>query len=1125
MDVPLLLSPTAPRLHPYRTHIRNASRSPTRERITDDILADLSPATTLEAFANPSGRLKAGIEAATPSERAFAIRATLASKKIQEWVDELSSWSWPAEGGSRGFRVPVPRRTTWFDRGDDVRGMLSGYEQNDNRQSDKEEYIGSLLAEDVDRYEVRIEEIMEDMDDLNVEEIKRQVLDTHFSARSRPSSSSSNAPVPSLLASYTKMDDLTAIITATVLQALPNLSRLNRMMDIWSIRLAVLMKVPRLLLALEDAEAALISGWKTLKPPSHQDTHDANGGAVKALSRQAFEAMRNSLQDKVKTLGQDLDYMLDTLEGRQDTLPEDWLDRMEVIEQDYGEWVVAGDRKIREAEWAKEQSVEDARRLREAEIGERERRIAEQAAEDARLLEKERVAQEDARHRVEQDAEMRRLDEQRATELAQQNAEQAVRMLEEGRAAQEARHKSDQDAEEMRRLGEQRAAQLAQQKTEHDEQAARILVGANNKHSGGAKAACVEVLGAEKETEEGRTAEEHAGEAIAATHQLDQIYTEATPIENKADETPVPQQNETTAGEGVSQTGCSEEPEALEGLPGVFSEALRGVAEEPASSNLMESINTDATDDHPTHPAEPDQDSQQVRHAATPDNKRSANRPSRPSFEATVEEPGSSEPASTFNANGNTNGTSTAIDTSSMGSFGAFIPATDCDISIATRRDSVSSDTATIVTSWAGGTSTSPAITPTPVSTDIEYVPNIADQSPTAGRIGSRRRASGDSNRPEPLQLILSTSRRQSMESPASPTFSVSDLSDTSTLYVDAPVLDNIDVSEAPSLSSPKKSSSDQLQQQISSLLESIPARIHLTSEPDLNPGNTLKLKKTRRSVTPSPRSHSSLSNRAPTPSFLLSPAYNKTTSRPRPQTAHPEIKLYHLSRSTGEAPIKLFVRLVGESGERVMVRVGGGWADLGEYLKEYASHHGRRSGVEKDKIEIQDIPRRVVSSASTTSSTATIRGNESGRASPINQFRPASAFDRPMSSLNVRKTRKSLGQSAVSESVRSPSTPLPTHNRRSVGETPPSNTSARSSSHLTWTEDDISLGLAGPKGKKVIISEQDQEWVESMKDKVRQASAEKDRERERERRARERGTSFGEMEKVGGTKRLFKKS
>jgi len=68
----------------------------------------------------------------------------------------------------------------------------------------------------------------------------------------------------------------------------------------------------------------------------------------------------------------------------------------------------------------------------------------------------------------------------------------------------------------------------------------------------------------------------------------------------------------------------------------------------------------------------------------------------------------------------------------------------------------------------------------------------------------------------------------------------------------------------------------------------------------------------------------------------------------------------------------------------------------------------------------------------------------------------------------------------------------------------------------MSWAEDDSSLGLAGPKSKKVAISEKDQEWVESMKEKVRQASAEKER--------RERGASFGEMDRIGGTKRLFRK-
>jgi hypothetical protein len=126
---------------------------------------------------------------------------------------------------------------------------------------------------------------------------------------------------------------------------------------------------------------------------------------------------------------------------------------------------------------------------------------------------------------------------------------------------------------------------------------------------------------------------------------------------------------------------------------------------------------------------------------------------------------------------------------------------------------------------------------------------------------------------------------------------------------------------------------------------------------------------------------------------------------------------------------------------------------------------------------------------------------------------------ERPVSSLYIRKTRKSVGEQSESNTINiSPSTPFSSNNDTSR-ETPGSN---RSVSRLSWTEEESSLGLAGPKSKSKVISERDQEWVESMKEKVRLASAEKEKRRDSEKVERR---SFGEMEKVGGTKRLFKKS
>jgi len=358
------------------------------------------------------------------------------------------------------------------------------------------------------------------------------------------------------------------------------------------------------------------------------------------------------------------------------------------------------------------------------------------------------------------------------------------------------------------------------------------------------------------------------------------------------------------------------------------------------------------------------------------------------------------------------------------------------------------------------------------------------------------------------LKLTTNTAHDKDFLSPGSPTTSG-----------EPPLLDNVVVSPAPLLSTPLKTSEDQLQQQISEILEMIPAKIRLTSEPETEP-QALQVKK-RRSITAALRPMS----RAATPSFTLAPAHRKNP-RPRAHNGTPEIKLYHLSRSTGEVPIKLFVRLVGEHGERVMVRVGGGWADLGAYLREYASHHGRRS--DKDgKVEVQDMSPRVVSTGSFSSF-----GFGNGRSSPSS--RPGSSLERrPSSSLAIRRTRLSVGEDSrdqVQRSPRSPTTPLSftSTTLRALGpnesSSPPSASSAtsRSSSRLSWAPeagggsrgDEKELGLAGPKGRKVEMSAENAAWVESMKEKVRQASVEK-----------EKRNSFGSLGKVGGTKRLFRKS
>lgn len=305
---------------------------------------------------------------------------------------------------------------------------------------------------------------------------------------------------------------------------------------------------------------------------------------------------------------------------------------------------------------------------------------------------------------------------------------------------------------------------------------------------------------------------------------------------------------------------------------------------------------------------------------------------------------------------------------------------------------------------------------------------------------------------------------------------------------------------------SPTRSSDDQLEARITSILTDIPAHIRLTSGPEADAPEVFRPEDSQDPQTPATgpptmrllRSQSSV----PSPPMTLAPAHPRS-SKVRAQNGDPEIKLYHLHQSGKAAPIKLYIRLVGENGERVMVRIGGGWADLGEYLKEYAGHHGRRS-VSDGRFEIQGFPQSQSSSPITA-----LTGHSSAHDTP--RSRPNSP-----SMLNSRNRR--LSELPPFE-LKTPMTPDSLAYARQ-NSTPKSRDSSpasmRPSSRQSWTEDDPPLGLAGPRIRKVEISPRKQAWVDGMVDQARNTSAEKKKGGEGD---------FGDLGKVGGTKRLFLKS
>ena len=279
--------------------------------------------------------------------------------------------------------------------------------------------------------------------------------------------------------------------------------------------------------------------------------------------------------------------------------------------------------------------------------------------------------------------------------------------------------------------------------------------------------------------------------------------------------------------------------------------------------------------------------------------------------------------------------------------------------------------------------------------------------------------------------------------------------------------------------------STERLEKQITSILNSIPANIRLTSASDASITRTQTSIDAPRAPTyrrvSMPRILRSKTSGL-SPAAVLAPA-----PKIGPSDAHVKdsgIKLYHLHRSDRGAPIKLYIRLVGEAGDRVMVRVGGGWADLGEYLKEYASHHGKRS-ISDGKFNMQGI------------------------ASP-NSSSPASSFVRTPASRPI---------SPISSSKEQSEKRVKQGNYNAGYSSPPTTSPDSFASELDSPSS--SLGLAGPKTRKVDISPRKQAWVEGMLRQARRASG-ADTGREIESRE---GSKFGDLGKVGGVKRVFMRS
>lgn len=355
---PAILSPTSRFAVPgLRTGTRSPSISPDRWRYSaksglDPLFFNLSPTSTLQALEAPDAPLSGhdvlqdSLAAASASDRVFGIRAALAGKKLKEWHGEMRSWPWPIPPLSNGFRplatVQQGREPLNVDCKDPNNGVATAASAQGYGDFDKEEYYGGIPKRLLQEYEDRVAAIQHEMDELEVEDLKEYVRNAHMNPLSRPEGRRIRGQ--EIMASdYNHLDEFTAVITATIMHALPTISRLCSLLSVWSTRLAVLRHVPGFLKLLKESQIHLETEVNMYQNMEF-------GGSFKDLEKikVTFSARRSGLEAEIFELGRRLDTMLDLLEGKEDTVPEEWIDEMEALESDFSGWVAETERRLME---------------------------------------------------------------------------------------------------------------------------------------------------------------------------------------------------------------------------------------------------------------------------------------------------------------------------------------------------------------------------------------------------------------------------------------------------------------------------------------------------------------------------------------------------------------------------------------------------------------------------------------------------------------------------------------------------------------------------------------------------------------------------------------------------------
>ena len=1074
--------PTPPRLAASSSPLRSPSR---RQHLTTqgfvNLLSELSPSTTLEALHASDARrpedqpikgfIQECVANASASEKAWGIKAALTGQKVEEWYAEIQAWPWPGFNNPP-LEEPPNTRAQHHQDGHIGRGLSPEAIRQSESASIGEQTRGALSLRMVQDYEERVEMIRHDMQTLEIEDLKDYVRNAHWKFGSRRSSLRDQQAGFGLATDYDEIDDFTAVITATIVQALPTVSRLESLLNTWSTRLLVLRQVPSFLVDLDSGRESMVSA--SIAIGAHDTEHPKPRSD---FSWKAFSDIRAVLQDQIAQLGRKLDRMLDLLEGSADTLPDAWIDGLDDMENQYSAWVVKAERLAMNKELRNE-------RL--------ERDYTQDPTDD--ILDLDGLL--DHPHTTSNLAMGAQLDKtlQRADSDFDRVRLEPVETLDTEEAviasSSDSSGKSfDLDPAQSRgALLEQLRAQLrGSLATNVDAQPLNEYIGKPNPK-------------AERPDSSHATSDTSDSEFLASTYSSNRsspkiqsaVVAEfiGTPARVRSS-TSLSREHMTSAeiafrrlgppaegdGAGVHQSSIPSDFISKDGQRSrVFGQPRARSAStqsfEPVAKHEIRRIQVPRSGSYSSALSLSDPELVQVQPIRFPS-----------SF---TEQHGEPEPFRNTRSLQTSRETKDQYPSSSRQSI-------DSRLDVPKRQPLYHPAPPVSVPSSSSAQSSDrqfhPPRQPLPYHSPPAIPPGPTGPAQTLNRELDMAGDRLSYHSPPPVAPRSAHRFEQ-----------VSDLSPGSTPVIIRQMKINnpSGVRAAGHVETPRttagpvpKNFDDQLEERISSILTELPTQIRLTSGPEPDAPEVTHSKSPSELRTPKVRlpawrlKKRQISN--PLPSMTLAPAQPRS-SQSRSTTTEPDIKLYHLHQSGKTAPIKLFVRLVGEGGERVMVRIGGGWADLGEYLREYAGHHGQRS-VSDRPFDITGLP-----------SSPPLMNNSSPRS------RPGS---RPMSPT----ASSSAKQSPAARLARQQTSPAILHNPQ----TPSSEPSVRNSPRLSWaaTEEGSSpsLGLAGPKTKIVDISPRKQAWVDEMMEKARQGGGEKKGGEE---------SVVGDLGKVGRTRRVF---